>query len=140
MFRRCQILQCGVIDTFIKKRKTEQDVPLYYVCIEDTYDVIQRAHMATGHGGRDRMMKHLGTKYANITREAVYLFKSLCSVCQQNRKRPMTKGVVVKPILSRDFGSCSQVDLIDMKSSPSHISIGSLFISVISQSFVSHGL
>ena len=32
--------------------------------------------MATGHVGRDRMMKHLVTKYANITREAVDLFKS----------------------------------------------------------------
>ena len=80
MFRRYQILQYVDIEKFIKKRKTEQEEPLYYVCIVDTYDVIQRAHVATGHGGRDRIMKHLGTKYSNITREAVELFKSLCSI------------------------------------------------------------
>ena len=57
-------------------------------------------------------------KYGNITREAVELFKSCCVTCQEIRKRPMTKGVVVKPILSKDFGSRSQVDLIDMQSSP----------------------
>jgi len=35
--------------------------------MEDTFDVIKRAHIATGHGGRDRMMKELQRKYANIT-------------------------------------------------------------------------
>ena len=93
-----------------------------------------------GHGGRDKMMKHLGIKYANITREAVELFKSFCSVCQQKRKRPTTKGVVVKPILSRDFGSRSQVILSTCNHPPRHISSGSLFISAISQSYVSYGL
>ena len=32
-------------------------------------------------------------------------------------KRHKTKGVVIRPILSHDFGSHSQVDLIDMQSS-----------------------
>ena len=32
-------------------------------------------------------------------------------------KRPKTTGVVIRPILSQDFGSRSQVDLIDMQSS-----------------------
>ena len=36
--------------------------------IEETFDVIKRAHIATGHGGRDRMVKELGKKYANVTR------------------------------------------------------------------------
>ena len=91
-------------------------MPIYYVSIEETYDVIKRAHTATGHGGRDRMTKHLSMKYANITREVVELFKSYCVTCQEKRKRQMTKGVIVKPILSKDFGSRSQVDLIDMQS------------------------
>ena len=112
------MLQCGDVEKLIKKRKSSEDPPVYYVSIEDTYDVIKRAHIATGHGGRDKMLKHLGTKYANITSHAVGLFKSYCAVCQQKTKRPVTKGVVVKPILSKDFGSRSQVDLIDMQSSP----------------------
>ena len=80
--------QCD-IDKFIKKGKTEQED---YVCIEDTYDVIQRAPMATGHGGRDRMMKHLGTKHANITREAVCLFKSFCSVPAEPKETNDQRG------------------------------------------------
>jgi hypothetical protein len=37
----------------------------YYVHIKETFDVIKRAHIATGHDGRDQMVKELGKKYAN---------------------------------------------------------------------------
>ena len=73
---------------------------MYYVSIEDTYDVIRRAHIATGHGGRDRMVKEIGKKYVNVTRDAIELFKSYCYECQKKHKRPRTKGVVVRPILT----------------------------------------
>ena len=106
------------IFVFIKKRKSQKDRHIYYVTIEDTYDIISKAHIATGHGGHDRMLKHLNPKYGNITTEAVELFKSYCIVCQEKRKRPKTTGVVVKPILSREFNSHGQVDLIDMQSAP----------------------
>ncbi|XP_068242335.1 KRAB-A domain-containing protein 2-like [Palaemon carinicauda] len=62
------------------------------------------------------MTKELQVKYANIQRETIELFKSLCLECQKKRKRPMTKGVVVKPIHSTEFSSRGQVDLIDMQS------------------------
>ena len=39
---------------------------LYYVAIEDLFSVIKRAHIDTGHGGHDRMLKHTATKYATI--------------------------------------------------------------------------
>ncbi|XP_062569481.1 SCAN domain-containing protein 3-like [Saccostrea cucullata] len=39
----------------------------------------------------------------------------MCDECQLRRKNPC-KGVVVKPILSKDFNSRGQVDLIDMQS------------------------
>ena len=42
---------------------------------------------------RDRMMKVLNVKYANILRDDVELFKSMCLECQKNRKRPMDKGI-----------------------------------------------
>ncbi|XP_068233539.1 KRAB-A domain-containing protein 2-like [Palaemon carinicauda] len=52
-----------------------------------------------------------------ITREAVDLSKSYCITCQEKTKR--TKSlVVVRPILTKDFNSRFQVDLIDMQSSP----------------------
>ena len=96
--QKFEILQCGDVENLIKKRLTEEDIHLYYVSIEDTFDIIKRAHISTGHGGRDRMVKELSNKY--VTREAVELFKSLCVDCQRKRKRPTTKGVVVQPILT----------------------------------------
>jgi hypothetical protein len=118
ILNKFEVLTCGDVEKLIKKRKSSEDSPIYYATIEDTYDIISKAHVATGHGGRDRMLKHLAKKYANITTEAVELFKSYCLVCQEKRKRPKTTGVVVRPILSKEFNSRCQVDLIDMQSSP----------------------
>ena len=83
---RYEILQCGDVEKLIQKRSRPDEPPLYYVCIEDTFDVIKRAHVATGHGGRDRMMKELQRKYANITSKSLELYKSLCEECQKKRK------------------------------------------------------
>jgi len=116
LLNRYEILECGDVQKLIKKRQTSDELPVYYASIEDTFDIIKKAHVSTGHGGRDRMMKELSLKYANILRDDVELFKSLCQECQKKRKRPMTKGVVVKPILTTEFASRGQIDLIDMQS------------------------
>lgn len=117
---RYEILQCGDVEKLIKKHDKPDDTPLYYITVlhymEDTSDVIKRAHIATGHGGHDHMTKELQRKNANITVKSLELFKSLCEECQKKRKRPMTKGVVVRPILSKEFSSSGQVDLVDMQS------------------------
>ncbi|KAK7095605.1 hypothetical protein V1264_004994 [Littorina saxatilis] len=62
------------------------------------------------------MLKELEKKFANVLRESVELFKSFCEVCQEKTKRKRTKGVVVRPILSHEFASRGQVDLIDFQS------------------------
>ena len=67
MIFRYEVLQCGDVEKLIRKRKEPTESPIYYTTIEDTYDIIKRAHIATGHGGRDRMHKELQKKYANIT-------------------------------------------------------------------------
>ncbi|KAK6181585.1 hypothetical protein SNE40_009410 [Patella caerulea] len=51
LLSKFEILQCGDVEKLIKKRATQDEDPVYYVCIEDTYDVVKRAHTATGHGG-----------------------------------------------------------------------------------------
>jgi len=99
MFFRYEIMQCGDVEKLIKRRQDPDESPVYYVSIEDTFELIKRVHLATGHGGRDRMTKEINKKYANITREALELFKSICEESQKKRKRPRTKGVVVRPIL-----------------------------------------
>lgn len=68
-------------------------------------------HIATGHG-RDRMVKELGKKYANLTRDSI----ELCIDCQRKRVRPMTKVVVVRTILSKEFPARGQVVLFNMQS------------------------
>ncbi|XP_037787473.1 KRAB-A domain-containing protein 2-like [Penaeus monodon] len=86
---RYEVLLCGDIEKSIKKCKSVDESPVYYVTIEDSYDIIKRAHIATGHRGRDRM----GAKYANITKEALELFMSYCITCQEKRKRNKIAGL-----------------------------------------------
>lgn len=63
------------------------------------------------------MLKELSTRYKNITRHDVELYLQLCEPCQQKQK-VIKNGIVVKPILSSDFNSRCQVDLIDYQSHP----------------------
>ncbi|XP_046560558.1 KRAB-A domain-containing protein 2-like [Haliotis rubra] len=87
LLKKYEVLQCGDINRLIRRRQHEEETPLYFISIEETYEVVKQGHVATGHGGRDKMRK---------------------------RKRATTKGTVVKPIISKD--SRAQVDLIDMQS------------------------
>ena len=90
--------------------------------------MVKRAHIATGHGGRDIMIKEVNKKYANIPREVLGIYKSYCQECQKKRKRPRTQGVVVQPILTKEFASRGQVDLIDMQSMAQNSYKWTLFI------------
>ena len=55
-----EVLQCGDVAKLIKKRKSPDDRPVYYATIEDTDDIICKAHIATGNGSHDMMLKYLG--------------------------------------------------------------------------------
>ncbi|XP_068224797.1 KRAB-A domain-containing protein 2-like [Palaemon carinicauda] len=66
LLSKYEVLQCGDVEKIIKKRQTLYETPVYYVSIEDTFDIVKRAHIAIGHGSRDRMTKELQVKYANI--------------------------------------------------------------------------
>lgn len=114
LLKKYEVLKCGDVFKLIRRRNANED-PIYFATLEDTFDIIKRAHIATGHGGRDKMVKELTKKYANITHDAISIYKSLCIECQRKRKRPTTKGTVVRPILTKNFGSRSQVDLVDMQ-------------------------
>ncbi len=46
---------------------TKKGTGLRYVAAEDMHEVFVSGHIATGHGGRDVMRKHLGPKFYNIT-------------------------------------------------------------------------
>jgi hypothetical protein len=97
--------RCGKAE----KKRNDNDETVYFAHNDEMFDIVKRAHISTGHGGRDKMMKVLSAKYANVTREVAEMYKSLCLQCMKKRKRPAVKGVVVKPILSNDYGSRGQV-------------------------------
>ena len=86
---------------------------IYYVKNEELYDIMHKAHIKKGHGGRTRMINELQNKFKNITYEVVILFLKLCIQCQIKQKVPK-KGIVIKPIISRELNSRCQVNLVDM--------------------------
>ena len=114
LLKKYEVLKCGDVFKLMRRRNANED-PIYFATWEDMYDIIKHAHIATGHGVRDKMVRELTKKYANITHDAISIYKSVCIECQRKRKRPTTKGTVVRPNLSKNFGSRSQVDLADMQ-------------------------
>jgi hypothetical protein len=53
--------------------------------MEESYGILEKAHKETGHGGRDRIIKHLNNDYANIPRESIELFRSPCENCNMKK-------------------------------------------------------
>ena len=92
--------------------------PSYFVHTDEIFDIVKRAHLTTGHGGRDKMLKALVPKYANISCDMLKLYKDLCTECLNKRKRPTTTGTVVHPIVTNEFNSRAHVDLVDMQAMP----------------------
>ncbi|KFD69436.1 hypothetical protein M514_07937 [Trichuris suis] len=89
----------------------------FYVPDSELFDVLHEAHLAVGHGGRDRMLKELSPKYKNITRYDIELYLQICEPCQKKQKGAK-KGALVLPMVFSDFNSRCQVDLIDFQSHP----------------------
>ena len=87
------------VQNITRKRSSREDDIKYYVCLEDMFNVVQKNHIATGHGGRDKMIKEANKKYGNVSIEALELFKELCEECQLKKLKLASKGLVVKPIL-----------------------------------------
>ncbi|CAM4890692.1 unnamed protein product [Rotaria socialis] len=76
-------------------------------------------HFNIGHHGIKYTLKEILKKCANITEKQVKLFISECNECKIKRAKPKDSSkLVVSPIISNDFHSRGQVDLIDMQSSP----------------------
>lgn len=89
----------------------------YYVHECDIFEILYDNHLNCGHGGRDKMVAKLNANYKNITREIINIFLKCCEICLMKAKT-LRKGLVVKPILSKEFNSRAQVDLIDLQSNP----------------------
>lgn len=112
---RYDTVEIGNVQKLVVPIKNERDPIIYYTYIEEVFDIIHESHLSIGHGGRNRMMAELKSKYKNITIELINTYLNLCEPCQKKMSIPK-KGLVVKPIKSNEFNSRCQVDLIDMQS------------------------
>ena len=88
---------------------------LRFVSTHEMFDIIHSIHLESGHASRDIMHKKAKCQYANITKEHINIYRSLCESCQL-KKNKVQKSLVVRPILSKAWNSRYQVDLIDMQS------------------------
>ena len=80
--KRFDVIAIGGVKNLIS---TSEPVK-YYLPAEEIFDVIESAHVATGHGGRDRLKMETSRKYANITLQMINLFLTTCETCQQKKK------------------------------------------------------
>ena len=80
-----------------------------YVTVENLFAAIHEDHTKrVKHTGRLLTYKDLCHRYANVTMEQVICYMDLCETCAL-KKGKAKKGVVVKPIISSEMGSRSQV-------------------------------
>ncbi|KAJ8720572.1 hypothetical protein PYW08_006037 [Mythimna loreyi] len=100
----------------ILKRKSQQDPVIQVVPSSKYYQTILDAHVATGHGRRDKIIYDLKDKYM-VPVFAINIFLQLCKTCLSKKSFPKT-GIVVKPLITDDFNRRGQVDLVDFQSSP----------------------
>lgn len=115
--RRYDVLVVGKEKRLISPINEKSCSIKYYASVEKFFDIIHNAHLNTGHGGRNRIMKEINENYKNITIEAVMLYLSLCEPCQKKAKGKK-KGLVVKSILASELNSRCQIDLIDLQTQP----------------------
>lgn len=84
--KRYDILKVGECEKLIYPISAESPNISFYVHAEELFGIIHQTHLLMSHGGRDRMLKELRTKYRNVTTEAVVLYLSLCEYCQKRSK------------------------------------------------------
>lgn len=99
---------CGARKLVTKKKPMR-----FYLYIDEIFDTIATAHLAAGHGGRDRLRKETSKTFANITTEMIKIFLSMCEICQI-KKSMKKRSLEAKPKIS-EMNSRSQVELIDMQ-------------------------
>ncbi|CAF4824259.1 unnamed protein product [Pieris macdunnoughi] len=98
------------------KRKDISDPVVQIIPTEEYYQKILDAHIATGHGRRDKIVHALKDKYV-VPIFAVSIFLNLCKTCLSKKSLPK-KGIVVKPLISHNFNRRGQMDLVDFQTSP----------------------
>ena len=81
---------------------------------EGLFDAISEVHKpGLKHAGRDKTHTQLQRMYANISQDKVMAYIESCEVCSVKKQR-IKKGIVVKPIVSKEMNSRCQVRTIPL--------------------------
>ena len=85
---RYDTVQIGSVEKLVVPVKNERDQIIYYTYLEEIFDIVHETHISIGHGGRNRMIKELKSKYKNITKELTVIYLDLCQPCQKKLSIP----------------------------------------------------
>lgn len=85
---------------------------------ENVLNIIKDIHVSCGHKGEKKTHQKVSENYSNISRKIVTEFIKQCERCVEKVRRKEKSGVVVRPILAKDFNERGQIDLVDMQSLP----------------------
>ena len=88
-------------------------------CKDTVANIIKDIHESIGHKGERKTYQKVAENYANISRVLVTEYIKNCLRCvEKMKKKEITAGIVVKPILATYFNERGQVDLVDMQTLP----------------------
>lgn len=85
LLKRFDVIKVQNVEKLIVPMKKGDLKILYYIALEDLFDVIYEAHVAINHGGRDRTHRQLNALYKNLTVSDVKCFLEICTVCQEKK-------------------------------------------------------
>lgn len=85
---------------------------------ENAFSVVHDMHNSCGQKGDRGTHKKIRENYANISRAIVEAYIRQCERCTEKLKKKENKGIVIRPILAKDFNERAQVDLVDFQSMP----------------------
>ena len=111
-----EVLEVGQETVLFCKNKKKSDSAAQILPLEEYFQRLWTTHKNCGHGGRDKMCYDLKRRFY-IPKPIVQIFVTQCKVCE-GKKPQLRKGIVVRPIISRELNDRGQVDLIDLQSTP----------------------
>lgn len=113
--RKFDVLSIGDSFKLIVPLQTSSNSEIkMYVHNKEFFDLLQKVHCETGHGGLHKMYSVLKNGYVEVTRDIILVFLKCCETCIKRRVHPK-KGLVVKPIITKEAYGRGQVYLIDMQ-------------------------
>jgi len=114
LVKRFKILRVEINGKIYERLVKPGSRQLKYITFEGLFDAISEAHKpGLKHAGRDKTHVELQRMYANISQDKVMAYIESCEVCSVKKQR-IKKGIVVKPIVSKEMNSRCQVRTIPL--------------------------